>query len=52
MVNLEKEDIVDGVIPRPTYVSAHLYTCQEPEIIKLLKAYTCCFAWDYTDMPG
>jgi uncharacterized protein (DUF2164 family) len=21
------------------------------EIIELLKAYTCCFAWDYTEMP-
>jgi hypothetical protein len=22
------------------------------EIIELLKAYTCFFAWDYTEMPG
>jgi hypothetical protein len=20
--------------------------------IKLLKTYTCCFAWNYTEMPG
>jgi hypothetical protein len=47
----EKEDIGHGVIPWPIYVSAHLNTCQKQEIIKLLKAYTCCFIWDYTEMP-
>jgi hypothetical protein len=50
--DLKKVDIGDGVIPWPTYVSAHLNTSQKQEIIKLLKAYTCCFAWDYTEMPG
>jgi hypothetical protein len=25
---------------------------QKQEIIELLKEYTCCFAWDYTEMPG
>jgi hypothetical protein len=49
---LEKVDIGDGVIPQPTYVSACLNTCQKQEIIELLKAYTCCFASDYTEMPG
>jgi hypothetical protein len=24
---------------------------QKQEIIELLKAYMCCFAWDYTEMP-
>jgi hypothetical protein len=38
-------DIGDGVIPCPTYVSAHLNTSQKQEIIELLKVYTCCFAW-------
>jgi hypothetical protein len=45
-------DISDGVISWPTYVSAHLNTSQRQVIIKLLKAYTCCFAWDYTEMLG
>jgi hypothetical protein len=49
---LEKVDIGDGVIPQPTYVSARLNTSQKQEIIELLKAYTCCFAWDYTEMTG
>jgi hypothetical protein len=52
MVDLEEVDIGDGVIPRPTYVSARLDVNQKHEIIELLKAYTCCFARDYTDMPG
>jgi hypothetical protein len=50
MDDLEKVDIGDGVIPRPTYVSACLNTGQKKEIIELLKAYMCCFAWDYTVM--
>jgi hypothetical protein len=39
MDDLEKVDIGDGVISRPTYVSAHLNTSQKQEIIELLKAY-------------
>jgi hypothetical protein len=52
MDDLEKVDIGDGVNPQPTYVSARLNMGQKHEIIELLKAYTCCFAWDYTEMPG
>jgi hypothetical protein len=51
MDDLEKIDIGDGVIPRPTYVSAHLNMSQKQEIIKLLKVYMCCFASDYNEMP-
>jgi hypothetical protein len=43
MDDLEKIDIGDGVIPQPTYVSAHLSTSQKQELIELLKAYTCYF---------
>jgi hypothetical protein len=52
MDNLEKLDIGDGVILRLTYVSARLNTSKKQKIIELLKAYTCCFAWDYIKMPG
>jgi hypothetical protein len=52
MDDLEKVDIGDGVIPQPTCVSARLNMGQKQEIIELLEAYTCCFAWDYTEMPG
>jgi hypothetical protein len=44
-------DIGDGVIPQPTYVSAHLNMRQKQDIIESLKVYTCCFAWDYSEMP-
>jgi hypothetical protein len=52
MDDLEKVDIGDGVIPRPAYVSLCLNTSQKQEIIELLRAYTCCFAWDYNEMPS
>jgi hypothetical protein len=52
MDDLEEIDIGDGVIPWPTYVSARLDVNQKQEIIELLKAYACYFAWDYTEMPG
>jgi hypothetical protein len=52
MDDLEEVDIGDGVISRPTYVSACLSMSQKQELIELLKVYTCCFAWDYTEMPG
>jgi hypothetical protein len=42
MDDLEKLDIVDRVIPRPTYVSAHLNMSQTGNN-RVLKAYTCCF---------
>jgi hypothetical protein len=51
MDDLEEVDIGDGVISRPTYVSAHLNTGQKQEKNELLKAYTCCFTWDYIEMP-
>jgi hypothetical protein len=50
MDDLEKVDICDGVVPWPTYINACLNMSQKQEIIELIKAYTCCFAWDYTEM--
>jgi hypothetical protein len=38
MDDLEEMDIGDGVVPRPTYVSARLDVKQKHEIIELLKA--------------
>jgi hypothetical protein len=52
MDDLEEIDIGDGIIPRPTYVTAHLDVNQKYETIKLLKLYMCYFAWDYTEMLG
>jgi hypothetical protein len=52
MDDLDKVDIGDGVIPRPTNVKARLTPGQKDEMCELLKVYTSCFTWDYTKMPG
>jgi hypothetical protein len=45
-------DIGDGDKPRPTFISANLESSFREELIKLLKEYKDCFAWDYSEMPG
>jgi DNA modification methylase len=49
---LEEIDIGDGDKPRPTFISANLEPSFREELIKLLKEYKDCFAWDYSEMPG
>jgi hypothetical protein len=49
---LEEVDIGSGDKPRPTFVSANLQPDFREELIKLLKEYKDCFAWDYSEMPG
>ena len=49
---LEKVDIEDGSVPRPTFVNANLSTEYKTDFIKLLKDYVDCFAWSYSEMPG
>ena len=49
---LEKVDIGDGSIPRPTFVNANLSDDCKADLIKLLKEYVDCFAWEYSEMPG
>ena len=49
---LEEVDIGDGTIPRPTYVNKNLDDGFKSELIKLLREYVDCFAWNYTEMPG
>ena len=49
---LEKIDIGDGSIPRPTFVNANLSDEYKADLIKLLKEYVDCFAWSYSEMPG
>ena len=49
---LEEVDIGLGDRPRPTYVSAKLDPEFKQELIKLLKEYRDCFAWEYYEMPG
>jgi hypothetical protein len=50
--DLEKIDIGNRVIPRPTFISVRPNMSQKQEIIELFTAYMCCFAWDYTERPG
>lgn len=49
---LEEVDLGDGDKSRPTYVSKNLCKEYKDELIKLLKGYQDCFAWDFLEMPG
>jgi hypothetical protein len=49
---LEEIDIGDGKTPRPTFVNKTLETDPRNEMIGLLKEYSDCFAWNYTEMLG
>ena len=49
---LENLDIGDGSISRPTFVNANLSDDCKADLIKLLKEYVDCFAWEYSEMPG
>ena len=49
---LEKVDIGDGTIPKPTFVNKNLSAEYKADLIKLLKQYVDCFAWEYHEMPG
>ena len=42
---LEKVDLGDGTIPRPTFVNKNLSVEFKADLIKLLKEYIDCFAW-------
>ena len=49
---LEEVDIGDGSVPRPTYVNKNLKADYKAEIIRLVREYVDCFAWEYHEMPG
>jgi hypothetical protein len=49
---LEEVNIGLGDKPRPPFVSKKLDQSLWEPMIALLKEYTDCFAWDYTEMPG
>jgi hypothetical protein len=49
---LEEIDIGDGITPRPTFVNKNMSLEHKDAIIKLLKDYVDCFAWNYRGMPG
>jgi hypothetical protein len=49
---LEEIDIGDGKTPKPTFVNKTLETDPRNEMIGVLKEYSDCFAWNYTEMLG
>ena len=49
---LEKVDIGDGTVPRLTFVNANLSDDCKADLIKLLKEYVDCFAWEYSEILG
>jgi hypothetical protein len=49
---LEEVNIGLGDKPRPTFISKKLDPSLREPMIALLKEYSDCFAWDYTEMPG
>jgi hypothetical protein len=49
---LEEINIGPRDKPRPTFISRKLSPELRELMIVLLKEYTDCFAWDYTEMPG
>jgi hypothetical protein len=44
---LEEIDIGDGITPRPTFVNKNMSLEHKDDIIKLLRDYIDCFAWNY-----
>ena len=49
---LEEVDIGDGDRPMPTFISTKLDLEYKQELVKLLKEYKDCFAWEYYEMSG
>jgi hypothetical protein len=49
---LEEIDIGEGKTPRPTFVNKTLGTDTRDEIKSLIKEYSDCVAWNYTEMSG
>jgi hypothetical protein len=49
---LEEIDIGDGKTPRLTFLNKNLKAGPRDEMIGLLKEYSDCFAWSYTEMQG
>jgi hypothetical protein len=49
---LEEVDIGPRDKPQPIFISKKLDPSLREPMIALLKEYSDCFAWDYTEMPG
>jgi hypothetical protein len=49
---LDEVDIGDGITPRSTFVNKNISLDHKDAIIKLLRDYIDCFAWNYHEIPG
>jgi hypothetical protein len=49
---LEEIDIGDEITPRPTFINKNMSLEHKDAIMKLLKEYVDCFAWNYREMSG
>jgi hypothetical protein len=49
---LEEVEIGDGTIPRPTFVNKNLDPLFKSDLIKSLKEYVDCFAWNCNEISG
>jgi hypothetical protein len=47
---LEEIDIGDAITPRPTFINKNMSLEHKDAIIKLLRDYVDCFAWNYHEM--
>ena len=48
---LEEGDLGDGYRPRPMFINAKLDPEYKHELVKFLKEYKDCFAWEYYESP-
>jgi hypothetical protein len=49
---LEEINIGDGITPRLIFVNKNMSLEHKDIVIKLLRDYVDCFAWNYHEMPG
>ena len=49
---LEKVDLGDGAVKRPTYISAKIKSSMKKEVVELLKEFKDCFSRDDNKMAG
>lgn len=49
---LKEIELVDVTMKGPTYISVKLALHLKEEVIKVLKEFRDCFAWDYDEMDG
>lgn len=46
----EEIDLGDGIVKRPTYISAKINSSSKIPIVEFLKELKDCFAWKYDEM--